>query len=81
MTVRVAMVGPRNLSTAMMRSFGNRADCSVVDEPLYAAYLLETGLDHPARELVVASQQTSPAVVVEELTSGAVATPLQYQNT
>lgn len=80
MTVRVAMwSGPRNLSTAMMRSFGNRADCSVVDEPLYAAYLLETGLDHPARELVVASQQTSPAVVVEELTSGAVATPLQYQ--
>ena len=37
--------GPRNLSTAMMRSFENRADCSVVDEPLYAAYLEATGLD------------------------------------
>ncbi|HEU5036258.1 MAG TPA: HAD family hydrolase [Nocardioides sp.] len=77
---RIAMwSGPRNLSTAMMRSFENRADCSVVDEPLYAAYLHETGLDHPGRDAVVASQPTSPSVVVEELTTGAVATPLQYQ--
>ena len=38
--------GPRNLSTAMMRSFGNRADCAaVVDEPFYAAYLAESGKD------------------------------------
>lgn len=71
--------GPRNLSTALMRSFGNRADCSVVDEPLYAAYLAATGLDHPGRDDVVASQPTSPAVVVEALTSGPVATPVQYQ--
>ena len=71
--------GPRNLSTALMRSFENRADCSVVDEPLYAAYLHETGLDHPGRDEVIASQPTSAAAVVEELTSGAVATPLQYQ--
>lgn len=71
--------GPRNLSTALMRSFGNRADCSVVDEPLYAAYLLETGLDHPGRDEVIASQSTVPAVVVEELTTGPVSTPLQYQ--
>ena len=36
MTRRIAMwSGPRNLSTAMMRSFGNRADCTAVDEPLY----------------------------------------------
>lgn len=41
--VRIAMwSGPRNLSTAMMRSFENRSDCSVVDEPLYAAYLAAT---------------------------------------
>ncbi len=80
MTVRIAMwSGPRNLSTAMMRSFENRADCSVVDEPLYAAYLAATGLDHPAREEVVASQPTDPAVVVRELTSGPVPTPVQYQ--
>ena len=48
MTFRIAMwSGPRNLSTALMRSFGNRADCTPVDEPLYAAYLAATGLDHP----------------------------------
>lgn len=71
--------GPRNLSTALMRSFENRADCSVVDEPLYAAYLAATGLDHPGRDDVIASQPTSPSRVVEELTSGPVATPVQYQ--
>ena len=35
--------GPRNLSTAMMRSFGNRSDVtSVSDEPFYGAYLKKT---------------------------------------
>ncbi len=78
--LRVAMwSGPRNLSTALMRSFGNRADCSVVDEPLYAAYLAETGLDHPGRDAVLASQPTSAARVVDALTSGPVDTPVQYQ--
>lgn len=48
--------GPRNLSTAMMRAFENRADCAVSDEPFYAAYLAETGLAHPMREEVLASQ-------------------------
>ncbi len=80
MTHRVAMwSGPRNLSTAMMRSFGNRADCTVVDEPLYAAYLAETGLDHPGREEVIASQPTDWRVVCAGLTSGPVETELQYQ--
>ena len=31
--------GPRNLSTAMMRSFENREDTVVLDEPFYAHYL------------------------------------------
>lgn len=80
MTVRIAMwSGPRNLSTAMMRSFENRPDCSVVDEPLYAAYLAETGLDHPGRDEVIASQPTDWRVVARELSQGPVATPLQYQ--
>ena len=78
--LRIAMwSGPRNLSTALMRSFENRADCSVVDEPLYAAYLAATGLDHPGRDDVIASQPTDPGVVVTELTSGPVTTPVQYQ--
>jgi len=78
--VRIAMwSGPRNLSTAMMRSFENRPDCSVVDEPLYASYLVATGLDHPGRDDVIASQHSDPSVVVAALTGGPVATPVQYQ--
>ena len=48
--------GPRNISTAMMRAFENRRDTAVIDEPFYAAYLAHTGLDHPLREEVLASQ-------------------------
>jgi len=48
--------GPRNISTAMMRSFDSRADTTVVDEPLYAHYLDATGIDHPGRSEILASQ-------------------------
>lgn len=66
--VRVAMwSGPRNISTAMMRAFENRPDTVVVDEPLYAAYLARTGIDHPVREAVMASQPTDPAVAIAAL--------------
>ena len=59
--------GPRNVSTAMMRSFENREDTVVVDEPFYAAYLVRTGIDHPGRASVIASQPTDPAEVVARL--------------
>lgn len=66
--VRIAMwSGPRNLSTAMMRTFGNRADTFAVDEPFYAAYLAKTGLDHPMRSEILASQPNDPADVVATL--------------
>ena len=72
MTVRIAMwSGPRNISTAMMRSFENRPDCAVVDEPFYAAYLARTGLDHPMRDEVLASQSTDWRVVADGLTGDA----------
>ena len=71
--------GPRNISTALMRSWENRPDCSVVDEPFYACYLAETGLEHPCREAILASQSSSRGEVVRQLTTGAVSTPLQYQ--
>ena len=62
--VRIAMwSGPRNISTAMMRAFENRPDCAVSDEPFYAAYLAATGLDHPMRDAVIASQPTDWRVV------------------
>jgi hypothetical protein len=69
-TVRVAMwSGPRNISTAMMRSWENRPDTVVVDEPFYAAYLSATGLDHPGRDEVIASQPTDPVEVVRQLST------------
>ena len=54
MTVRIAMwSGPRNLSTAMMRSFGSRSDTCVSDEPFYGCFLKDTGADHPMRDDVI----------------------------
>ncbi|MDE0001387.1 MAG: hypothetical protein OXQ29_01660 [Rhodospirillaceae bacterium] len=80
MTIRICMwSGPRNISTAMMRSWENRPDCTVVDEPFYACYLLETGLPHPGREDVIASQSTDRAEVIRQITEQSVATPLFYQ--
>jgi hypothetical protein len=66
--LRIAMwSGPRNISTAMMRAFENRADCAVVDEPFYAAYLARTGIIHPMREEVLSSQPRNPAAVIAGL--------------
>lgn len=66
--IRIAMwSGPRNISTAMMRSFENRPDTSVIDEPFYACYLALTGADHPMRAEVLASQPTTSGPVVEAL--------------
>jgi len=68
-TIRIAMwSGPRNISTALMRSWGNRPDTFVSDEPLYAHYLSVTDIDHPGREDVLESQSTDWETVVEELT-------------
>jgi hypothetical protein len=61
--------GPRNISTALMRAWENRPDTRVVDEPFYAYYLHETGLDHPARTEVIAVGETSWRSVVEQLTA------------
>lgn len=60
--------GPRNISTAMMRSWENRADTCVVDEPFYAHYLSSTGIDHPMGDAVIASQSTDWQAVARELT-------------
>jgi hypothetical protein len=66
--LRLAMwSGPRNVSTAFMRSWGNREDTLVVDEPFYAHYLEVTGLDHPGRGEVIASQPTDWREVAESL--------------
>lgn len=63
--IRVAMwSGPRNISTAMMRAWGNRPDTVVCDEPLYAHYLQKTGIDHPGRDEVIAHHETDWKKVV-----------------
>ncbi len=59
--------GPRNLSTAMMYAFGARNDFAVIDEPFYAAYLQETGLDHPMRDAILAAQPTDAREVIAGL--------------
>ncbi|MEM1073666.1 MAG: HAD family hydrolase [Pseudomonadota bacterium] len=62
--MRIAMwSGPRNLSTAMMYSFGARADVSIMDEPFYAPYLAATGSDHPMRAEIIAAHETDPETV------------------
>ena len=77
MTLRLAMwSGPRNISTALMRAWENRPDCSVTDEPLYAAYLAATGLDHPLRDEVIAAGDTDWRRVAAVLT-GPVPLPLK----
>jgi hypothetical protein len=56
--VNIAMwSGPRNISTAMMYSFGNRPDCFVWDEPFYGFALETAGHDHPMREEIVAANE------------------------
>ena len=57
--------GPRNLSTAMMRSFGARKDCAVMDEPFFAPFLKVTGKPHPGRDETLAAHETDPVKVAE----------------
>ena len=67
--LRIAMwSGPRNISTALMRSWENRGDCAVVDEPLYAHYLAHTGLQHPGRDAIIAAGETDWRKVAARLT-------------
>ena len=59
--------GPRNVSTALMRSWGNRDDTLVVDEPFYAHYLRVTGLEHPGRDEVIEHHESDWRRVVDSL--------------
>lgn len=67
---RIAMwSGPRNISTAMMRAWENRDDTFVTDEPFYACYLNDTGIDHPGREKILQSQSTDWEYVISDCVS------------
>jgi hypothetical protein len=67
--IRIAMwSGPRNISTAMMRAWGNRPDTFVIDEPFYAYYLNATGKQHPGAHEVIASGETDWRKIIAQLT-------------
>ncbi|MBS0210771.1 MAG: HAD family hydrolase [Planctomycetes bacterium] len=66
--LRIAMwSGPRNISTALMRSWENRLDTLVRDEPFYAYYLALTGAPHPLAAEIIAQGPTDWRAVVEEM--------------
>lgn len=69
---------PRNISTAMMYSFAQREDMTVVDEPLYAHYLTHTNTQvaHPATAQILESQEANGLKVVSEMLYGEY--PKQY---
>ncbi|MSR32962.1 MAG: HAD family hydrolase [Gemmataceae bacterium] len=66
--MRIAMwSGPRNLSTAMMRSFASRSDTFVTDEPFYSAFLKESMLPHPGAEEVIRNHESDWKAVLKHL--------------
>ena len=60
--------GPRNISTALMRSFENRSDCFVSDEPFYSYFLHKTGLEHPLRAEIIKSGLVDYHEIVKYIT-------------
>ena len=61
--------GPRNISTALMRSWSSRNDTFVSDEPLYAHYLKKTGFNHPMRKKIINNYPTNFNNIINTLTS------------
>ena len=62
--------GPRNISTALMYSFAQRADTVVVDEPLYAHYLSHSPVEHPGRADILATMENEGSKVIEQVILG-----------
>jgi len=60
--------GPRNLSTALMRSFENREDTKVWDEPFYAYYLKETKKNHPLANEIINKYETNLEKIIDLVT-------------
>jgi hypothetical protein len=69
LTIINLISGPRNISTALMYSFAQRDDTTVLDEPFYAVYLSRSGAMHPAREEVLKAQSTDEDTVKKEINS------------
>lgn len=70
--IRIAMwSAPRNISTALMRSWGSRADTYVIDEPFYAYYLDKTGVEHPGKDDIIEEGELNIQKITENLIDGA----------
>ena len=59
--------GPRNISTALMRSWSSRSDTAVIDEPFYAYYLKEKQLKHPMYKEILNTYSTKYENIVKYL--------------
>lgn len=59
--------GPRNISTALMYSWRERADTRVHDEPFYGCYLERFDPGHPGRDEIIASMECDPGRIIDEL--------------
>jgi hypothetical protein len=72
-TIRINVwSGPRNVSTALMYAFRQRADTRVIDEPLYAHYLATTSAraEHPMTDAILASMSADAGVVADTVICG-----------
>ncbi len=58
---------PRNISTAMMYAFAQRDDAIVFDEPLYAHYLLSTGIYHPGKDEILQAQDNDGENIIRDI--------------
>ena len=63
--------GPRNISTALMRSWSSRNDTYVIDEPLYAHYLYKKKLKHPMYEEIIEHYSTDYKDIIQRITNDA----------
>ncbi|MEM9533728.1 MAG: sulfotransferase family protein [Pseudomonadota bacterium] len=70
--------GPRNVSTALMYAFDQRADTTCLDEPLYGHYLRASGAPHPGAPDVIADMEADGEKVIREQVLGPVATPVLF---
>ena len=79
MTLRInCWSGPRNISTALMYSFRQRSDTTVIDEPFYAHYLRVSGRQHPGQEEILTSQNQNGEEVTKKILLGEYASPIVF---
>jgi hypothetical protein len=79
MTLRInCWSGPRNLSTALMRSFAQRSDSKAIDEPLYGHYLATTYAPHPGRDDLLEILETDASTIIEDVILGPCERPVLF---